>query len=72
MTCIDQSDSYRRNSAVLKNVVLYSPDPPSVRIEGLGTRLLIKLSMMKSYVMVYPSELTKRTCSRNLNETQVT
>ena len=39
MTRIDQSDSYRRNSAVLKNFVLYSPDPPSARIEGLGTRL---------------------------------
>ena len=39
MICIDQSDSYRRNSAVLKHFVLYSPDPPSAHIEGLGTRL---------------------------------
>ena len=40
MTRIDQSDLYRRNSAVFKNFVLYSPDPPSVHTEGLGTRLV--------------------------------
>jgi len=39
VTRIDQSDLYRRNSAVFKNFVLYSPDPPSVHTEGLGTRL---------------------------------
>ena len=38
-TRIDQSDRYRRNSAVFKNFVLYSPDPPSAFTEGLGTRL---------------------------------
>ena len=39
MTRIDQSDLYRRNSAVFKNFVLYSPDPPSAFTEDLGTRL---------------------------------
>jgi len=39
VTRIDQSDLYRRNSAVFKNFVLYSPDPPSAFTEGLGTRL---------------------------------
>ena len=36
---IDQSDLYHQNSAVFKNFVLHSPDPPSVCTEGLGTRL---------------------------------
>ena len=44
MTRIDQSDLYCRNSAVFKNFVLYSPDPPSAFTEGLGTRLLLCLT----------------------------
>ena len=43
MTRIDQSDLYRRNSAVFKNFVLYSPDPPSAFTEGLGTRLSLEV-----------------------------
>jgi len=39
MMHIDQSDLYRQNSAVFQNFVLYSPDPPSMCTEGLGTRL---------------------------------
>jgi len=47
VTCTDQSDLYHQNSAVFKNFVLYSPDPPSVCTEGLGRRLL-------AYYKVHP------------------
>lgn len=39
MTCFDQSHLYCQNSAVFQNIVLYSPDPPSVCTDGLGMSL---------------------------------
>ena len=51
MTHIDQSDLYRRNSAVFKNFVLYSPDPPSAFTEGLGTRLV---DMVMTTFLLHP------------------
>jgi len=51
MMHIDQSDLYHRNSVVFKNFVLYSPDPPSMCTEGLGTRLII--SMPSKYKICY-------------------